>query len=112
MSSTKKAEKRYLSSLKNRDQSVEAQWTPFRAAEKYYKTRFPLPDLSKVLDLALLDPNRIQEIQSGFWKGTANPDIYRDVSGSGPSHANIYTIPSVPGAGSSLDIQFALNLFL
>lgn len=30
----------------------DSEWTPFRAAEKRFKVRFPPPDLTDVLDLA------------------------------------------------------------
>jgi len=30
----------------------DSEWTPFRAAEKRFKARFPLPDLTDVLDLS------------------------------------------------------------
>ena len=66
----KKAKKLYEKSLRNRPSyQVGADWTPFRTAEKRFKTRFPPPDLSDVLDLALLDPSRSDEILNGGWKG-------------------------------------------
>jgi alkylated DNA repair protein alkB family protein 1 len=48
----KKARRQYLKTTRNRDNDIDQDWTPFRAAEKYYKARFPPPDLSSVLDLA------------------------------------------------------------
>lgn len=66
----KKAKKLYEKSLRNRPpDQAGAEWTPFRAAEKRFKARFPPPDLSDVLDLALLDPSRSDEVLNGGWKG-------------------------------------------
>lgn len=66
----KKAKKFYAKSLRNRPpEQVGAGWTPFRAAEKKFKARFPPPDLSNVLDLALLDASRSDDILNGSWKG-------------------------------------------
>ena len=66
----KKARKLHEKSLRNRPpDQVGGGWTPFRAAEKRFKARFPPPDLSDVLDLALLDESRAEEIQNGGWKG-------------------------------------------
>ncbi|KAH0827006.1 hypothetical protein J3R83DRAFT_4673 [Lanmaoa asiatica] len=50
----KKARRQHWKSTKNRPIDVDASWSPFRAAEKKYKARFPPPDLSAVLDLASL----------------------------------------------------------
>lgn len=66
----KKAKKLYEKSLHSRPpEQLGTDWTPFRAAEKRFKARFPPPDLSDVLDLALLDPGRSDEILNGGWKG-------------------------------------------
>ena len=66
----KKAKKLYEKSLRNRPaEQVGADWSPFRAAEKRFKARFPPLDLSDVLDLALLDASRSDEISGGAWKG-------------------------------------------
>ena len=66
----KKAKKLYEKSLRNRPpEQVGVDWTPFRTAEKRFKVRFPPPDLSDVLDLALLDPSRSDEVLNGRWKG-------------------------------------------
>ena len=50
-----KAQKQHLKATKNRklDFDPSLEWTPFRAAEKRFKARFPLPDSSSdILDLA------------------------------------------------------------
>ncbi|KAH8833809.1 hypothetical protein DL96DRAFT_1810196 [Flagelloscypha sp. PMI_526] len=65
----KKAKKQHFNSIKARDSNVEADWTPFRAAEKKYKAKFPPPNLDAVLDLALLDP-------TGPLKSLKNPPVY------------------------------------
>jgi alkylated DNA repair protein alkB family protein 1 len=66
----KKAKKLYEKSLRNRPpEQVGADRAPFRAAEKRFKARFPPPDLADVLDLALLDAGRSDEILEGGWKG-------------------------------------------
>ncbi|KAF7322908.1 hypothetical protein HMN09_00070300 [Mycena chlorophos] len=46
--STKQARRQYLNALRN---PVDRDWTPFRAAEKRFKARYPPLDLSDVLDL-------------------------------------------------------------
>jgi alkylated DNA repair protein alkB family protein 1 len=68
----KRARRHHCKSTKNRAEGFDKDWTPFRAAEKKYKTRFPPPDFSDVLDLALLDQARSSEIEGGGWKG--NPE--------------------------------------
>ena len=65
----KRTRKHHYKSTKNRAEGVDKDWTPFRAAEKKYKARFPPPDLSDVLDLAFLDKARSSEIERGGWKG-------------------------------------------
>lgn len=91
----KKARRQYLKATKNRNNTLEDDWTPFRAAEKRFMARFPPPDLSGVLDLALLDPARTPEIQQGIWRGAINPDWYSliDEHSSRPA----FTIHNVPG---------------
>ncbi|KAG9043747.1 hypothetical protein FS837_009152, partial [Tulasnella sp. UAMH 9824] len=41
--------------LKTRQQSSQADITPFRAEEKKYKSKFPPPDLGEALDVWALD---------------------------------------------------------
>ena len=76
----KKARRQFYKATKNRP-AVEQDWTPFRAAEKSFKARFPPPDLSGVLDLAQLDSSRQQEIEQGVWKGSTEPFPYRRLEG-------------------------------
>ncbi|KDR81555.1 hypothetical protein GALMADRAFT_89623 [Galerina marginata CBS 339.88] len=92
----KKAQRQYLKATKNRPQNIDHEWSPFRAAEKRFKTRFPSPDLSSVLDLACADDARAGEIERGRWKGS--PSAVKSVKiplNAGNTYA--YTIPSIPG---------------
>ena len=68
----KKARKAYLKSTQNRASDDSHDWSPFRKAEKKFKAKFPPPDLSKVLDLALLDERRQKEVEGGIWKGSSD----------------------------------------
>ncbi|KAL4076950.1 hypothetical protein V8B97DRAFT_1915142 [Scleroderma yunnanense] len=51
MATLKKARRQHIRTTKNRKNDVDATWTPFRAAEKKYKARYPPLDLTGVLDL-------------------------------------------------------------
>ncbi|KAI0293455.1 hypothetical protein BC826DRAFT_384472 [Russula brevipes] len=75
----KRARRHHHKTTKNRAEGLETEWTPFRAAEKKYKARFPPPDLSDVLDLALLDEVRSSEIARGGWKGRADAVSTREI---------------------------------
>ncbi|KAJ3573957.1 hypothetical protein NP233_g2082 [Leucocoprinus birnbaumii] len=87
----RKAKKQFLKTRRNRP-DVEADWTPFRAAEKKFKARFPPPDLSGVLDLALSTEERAEEIKRGGWAGSLDAVKYEAVG------TNAITVPSIPGA--------------
>lgn len=96
----KKAKKLYEKSLRNRPpEQVGAGWTAFRTAEKRFKARFPPPDLSHVLDLALLDANRSDEILNGGWKG--NPLVFSheriDIQLDGGIPKSAYVFKCRPG---------------
>ncbi|KAI9456642.1 hypothetical protein BJY52DRAFT_1204692 [Lactarius psammicola] len=65
----KRARRHHYKTTKNRDGDTDTDWTPFRAAEKKYKARFPPPDLSGALDLASLDASRHADIERTGWKG-------------------------------------------
>ncbi|KAJ7156058.1 hypothetical protein C8R43DRAFT_999063 [Mycena crocata] len=93
----KKAKRQYLNSTRNRKSAGELDWTPFRAAEKRFKARFPPPDLSDVLDLALLDDTRTLEIQAGIWKGTGDALDSRQLNPNESSNVKAYTTPRIPG---------------
>uniref|UniRef100_A0A0W0FUL6 Uncharacterized protein n=1 Tax=Moniliophthora roreri TaxID=221103 RepID=A0A0W0FUL6_MONRR len=91
----KKAKRQFLKSIKNRNNDIENDWTPFRAAEKRYKAKFPPPDLSNVLDLASLDDQRTAEIQSGVWSGRCDAQELQEISLHTGQKG--YIIPRMPG---------------
>ncbi|KAG6878736.1 hypothetical protein C0993_011551 [Termitomyces sp. T159_Od127] len=91
----RKARRLHHKATKNRDPALERHWSPFRAAEKKYKARFPPPDLSDVLDLATLDPARDDEIRQGIWRGSGALQ-HRELQALGRP-ARFYTIPQIPG---------------
>jgi hypothetical protein len=78
-------------------------WSPFRVAEKRFKARFPIPDLSNVLDLAILDPARALEIQQGFWSGRSDAIAHHAMHLQG-RRTKGYIIPRIPGAAFSAHI--------
>lgn len=103
----KRAKRLHEKTTRGRSERIEADWTPFRAAEKKYKAKFPPPDLSAVLDLALLDESRHEEIRTGRWHGAVDNVEYReletmsaDVGLKGKRKA--YVFPRVPGARECL----------
>lgn len=96
-SAYKKAQRQHLKSTRNRSKDVELCWTPFRAAEKKYKARFPPPDLSHVLDMATLDDARANEIAHGGWRGSADVADYREIKTKMQSNQKAYILPRIPG---------------
>jgi alkylated DNA repair protein alkB family protein 1 len=93
MSSSTKAERQFRKATKNRPANIEQEWTPFRAAEKRFKARFPPPDVSSALDLASADESRAPEIKLGHWVGSSIAVDSVKIS----LKENIYTIPHIPG---------------
>ncbi|TFY52641.1 hypothetical protein EVJ58_g9900 [Rhodofomes roseus] len=100
----KKARRRHLKAARSRQHAEhETDWTPFRAAEKKYKARFPPPDLSDVLDLATLNTSRAEEVLRGAWHGRADAAAYKgielnDDNDAGPSTGRrAYIFPDIPG---------------
>ncbi|KAF8078005.1 hypothetical protein FPV67DRAFT_1615190 [Lyophyllum atratum] len=91
----KKAKRLYLNATRTRNPDLELAWSPFRAAEKKFKARFPPPDLSNVLDLATLDATREDEIRQGIWRGSHAVE-YKKISEAGQS-TKAYTVPRIPG---------------
>ena len=79
----KKARRQHYKSTKNRPVDVDASWSPFRAAEKKYKARFPPPDLSAVLDLASLL--------------NANPPTLHQPTRIPANGSDSFILPAVPG---------------
>jgi alkylated DNA repair protein alkB family protein 1 len=95
----KKARRQYLKTTKNRSKDIDAEWTPFRAAEKRYKARFPPPDLSHVLDLAstTCDADTLSSGRNSYCNGVE----IKPLDQIDPSSANVskaFAVPSVPGA--------------
>lgn len=97
----KKAYRNHQRSVRNQPAKDEVSpLTPFRSAEKKFKARFPPPDLSNVLDLALLDPNRGDEINDGVWKGRADAIESQEIRltiNSFASSRKAYCVPRIPG---------------
>lgn len=112
----KKARRNHWKSTRNRPEHVDADWTPFRAAEKKYKARFPPPDLSEVLDIAAGDASRTEETSRGGWKGRADSVNYREIPlRDGPGQAcgqRAYIFPGTPGAQPALCAIFELYVFM
>ncbi|KIJ68929.1 hypothetical protein HYDPIDRAFT_172447 [Hydnomerulius pinastri MD-312] len=97
----KKARRQYIRTTKNRSHDVDATWTPFRAAEKKYKARFPPPDLSGVLDLTA----PAHGIPSNDEVANEYVSKYIDANGSNVATeppfskvaSGVFTVPAVPG---------------
>lgn len=98
----KKARRKHIKSTRHRPEQVDAEWTPFRAAEKRYKARFPPPDLSDVLDLAAADPTRAEEIARGKWHGRADAVQRTEIPLRNGRTGIGYTFPGTPGARSTV----------
>jgi alkylated DNA repair protein alkB family protein 1 len=97
----KRARRHHLKTTKNRTEDTD--WTPFRVAEKKYKARFPPPDFSDVLDLALLDKARSSEIERTGWKGRADTVLskeigLRDAQATTTRTRRAFTVTGIPGA--------------
>jgi len=106
----KKARRQFYKATKNRP-PVEQDWSSFRAAEKRFKARFPPPDLSTVLDLALLVPSRSEELDAGVWKGSSAPFEYVKLSATPAYTGPVYIVPAVPGAqASACRLQYIKSL--
>ncbi|CEL59447.1 Alpha-ketoglutarate-dependent dioxygenase abh1 OS=Schizosaccharomyces pombe (strain 972 / ATCC 24843) GN=abh1 PE=2 SV=3 [Rhizoctonia solani AG-1 IB] len=87
--SYKKALRHHLKSQQNKAHENNPPLSPFRAAEKKFKSRFPPPDLTGVLDLGA--------DRAGGWRGNPNvPGLsLREVRLKGGGKA--YTFESIPG---------------
>ncbi|KAF8514056.1 hypothetical protein JB92DRAFT_2920854 [Gautieria morchelliformis] len=95
--------KAFRKHMKNKRPPADHQWSPFRAAEKRYKARFPPPDLRDVLDLS--------RIESGGKSVGKNVDFSNELKGNahavhtrpirlrceGPKSRCAYVVPQIPG---------------
>ncbi|KAF5391429.1 hypothetical protein D9757_002030 [Collybiopsis confluens] len=86
----KKARRQYLKSTKSRDSNAD--WSAFRISEKHFKSKFPPPDFTFVLDLATLDDARAAEVAAGVWAGSPDVVPTRQLASS-----KAYVLPSIPG---------------
>ncbi|KAG2061703.1 hypothetical protein BDR06DRAFT_979116 [Suillus hirtellus] len=95
----KKARRRYLKTTKNRNEDLDAEWTPFRAAEKKYKARFPPPDLSHVLDLTSVtyDAETLASGRGFYCNGVEIKLLETNESTSSGVGTKAFTVPRVPG---------------
>ena len=99
----KKAFRNFRKSSRNQhmhDDVSSSGLTSFRSAEKTFKAKFPPPDLSNVLDLALLDRSRGDEINSGVWRGRADAIETREIRLSDDSplrSRKAFCVPRIPG---------------
>ncbi|TFY77096.1 hypothetical protein EWM64_g6917 [Hericium alpestre] len=88
----KKARRQHWKATKNRPKDVEAEWTPFRAAEKKFMARFPPPDLGEVLDL------NAEDIESG-WKGHSQGIQFKEVAfNSENERKRAFVQPQIPAS--------------
>ena len=98
----KRARRHHYKTSKNRIEGLDTDWTPFRVAEKKYKARFPPPDLSDVLDLALLDDPRSSEVERSGWKGRTDAVLtkeigLRDAQATTSRARKAFTLTGIPG---------------
>ncbi|KZP20787.1 hypothetical protein FIBSPDRAFT_1044583 [Athelia psychrophila] len=92
----KKALRQHLKSANSRDRDVELAWTPFRAAEKKYKARFPAPNLAQVLDLTISDACK-ENGKPGGWHGNPDAVEIREVLPKEGGDQKAYIVPCIPG---------------
>lgn len=119
----KKARRQHLKTTKNRPTDVEEGWTSFRAAEKKYKAKWPVPDLSGVLDFGEDDETHhnvgaehagIDDIKvassENKWRGRKDAVEWREIkftddaegTGGNGKGKQAYAFPSVPGTNTYL----------
>jgi alkylated DNA repair protein alkB family protein 1 len=98
-SAYKRARRRHIKTTRNRPTDVDQDWTPFRAAEKRYKARFPPPDLSHVLDLATIttDARAEEECLRGGWRGSSRAVQWNEIHLDDSEGRKGYIIPRIPG---------------
>ncbi|KAG2157390.1 hypothetical protein DEU56DRAFT_17757 [Suillus clintonianus] len=94
----KKARRQFLKTTKNRSRDLDAEWTPFRAAEKRYKARFPPPDLSHVLDLtsATCDAETLASGRTFYCNGV-EVKLLDPSESTSSCVGKAFAVPRVPG---------------
>lgn len=90
----RKAYKHYLKSSQTAPTST---WSAFRVEEKFYKTRFPRPDLHNVIDLTQMDGPTGDEVlnQAGWTCGGCDSEVVQEIRMLGDTRA--FTVADVPG---------------
>jgi alkylated DNA repair protein alkB family protein 1 len=99
----KKAYKHYLKTKSEPSNEI----TAFRAQEKRFKSRFPPPELSDVLDLWAIDPNLTDELKHLFPRiagGLGDDDtlFHFPLSSEGADTHRAYCLRSHPGMAEPL----------
>ncbi|KAF8507322.1 hypothetical protein BU17DRAFT_78130 [Hysterangium stoloniferum] len=85
--------------LKQKRPLPDHEWTPFRAAEKQYKAKFPPPDLSGVLDLWPRDRDNETHLLKNEPIGNPMAVDTKSIGLNGVKQTwtKAYTIPQIPG---------------
>ena len=97
----KKALRKHLNAKRP---ALDHEWTPFRAAEKRYKARFPPPDLGDVLDLSHVQSSDKNAMLHNEPKGNAHAIPVRPIrlQCDGSKRGRAYIVPRIPGADQCL----------
>jgi hypothetical protein len=85
--------------LKQKRPPLDHDWTPFRAAEKRYKARFPPPDLRDVLDLSHVESRERNGMSPSDPTGNAHAIHTRQIRlrHEESKRGGAYTVPQIPG---------------
>lgn len=109
----KKTRRRFWRKNPEHPSDDASSWTPFRTSEKKYKAKFPPPDLSDVLDLALLDDARQDEILTTVWKGRHDAVEVQEISMADDPHGRrrrAFHVSCIPGVSCiTKDISMSDN---
>lgn len=85
--------------LKTKRPPLDHEWTPFRAAEKRFKARFPPPDLGDVLDLSHVELSAMLPNEpKGNPHAIPTKSIRLECEES--KRGKAYTVPQIPGTES------------
>lgn len=105
----KKARRQHAKTTKNRPADIKEGWTPFRAAEKRFKAKWPAPDMSGVLDLHD-DGIAGESTGRSSWRGSRDvvewtqANVSVDEKGEGKA----FIFPRVPG----MQDCFVLSMYI